>query len=311
MPSTSPRRADHVHETSTTTGATDWTLDGAAAGARTFLSALGSGAECYYSARHDTVAGEWEDGIGVVGAGTLTRAHVIDSSAGGGAKTVFSAGTKRIVIAPLADFSGRHPLAWPRQSAYEERFGREGATAPPAGLAWENQGAAIYSEDATRGRIVIPAQAPHAIRGLVRAEIGASWEYEFRAHIMGGNSGGFGAWMGIGVFESVSGKYQVLLIRPNNAEITVTRWASATTYNSDQGSTYTTVAARNPICARVVKSSATDYDFEVSADGEEWLTVLDAHDLSGWMTPDNIFVGGSASDSGRDAIVSIEVVRSV
>src|SRR6185295_6473183 len=84
-----------VNETSTTTGTGTLNLDGAVAGFRTFVSAFGTGNQCYYVIV-DGVA--WEVGFGVVTSGspnTLTRATVLDSSAGG-AKLTLGAGTKSV-----------------------------------------------------------------------------------------------------------------------------------------------------------------------------------------------------------------------
>lgn len=84
-----------VKETSVTAGTGTLNLDGAASGFRTFLSAFGSGASCYYTII-DGLA--WEIGIGVVTSGspnTLSRLIILDSSASGAALTL-SGGTKSV-----------------------------------------------------------------------------------------------------------------------------------------------------------------------------------------------------------------------
>lgn len=83
---------DRVFENSTTTGTGTFTLSGAVTGYQTFSSAIGNGNTTYYTIANNT---EWEVGIGTVGAGTLTRDTILESSNGGTAVN-FSAGTKNV-----------------------------------------------------------------------------------------------------------------------------------------------------------------------------------------------------------------------
>lgn len=83
---------DRVFENSTTTGTGTFTLSGAVTGYQTFSSAIGNGNTTYYTIANGT---EWEVGIGTVGAGTLTRDTILESSNGGTAVN-FSAGTKNV-----------------------------------------------------------------------------------------------------------------------------------------------------------------------------------------------------------------------
>lgn len=84
---------DRVQETSSTTGTGTLTLDGAVTGFQTFSTAIGNANTTYYTIQNDN---EWEVGVGTVGAGTLSRDTVLESSNGGslvnlssGAKLVF------------------------------------------------------------------------------------------------------------------------------------------------------------------------------------------------------------------------------
>jgi len=94
-----PALADRVKESTTTTGNGTLTLDGAATGFQSFTTAFGNGVSVYY-----VIAGgsEWEVGIGTTGAGTLSRDTVLQSS-NADAKVVFSAGTKDVFCAYVAD----------------------------------------------------------------------------------------------------------------------------------------------------------------------------------------------------------------
>jgi hypothetical protein len=83
---------DRVRETSTTTGTGTFTLAGALTGFQTFSSAIGNTNTTYYTI---TNGAEWETGIGTVGAGTLARTTVLESSNAGAAVT-FTAGTKDV-----------------------------------------------------------------------------------------------------------------------------------------------------------------------------------------------------------------------
>jgi len=84
--------ADRVRETSTTTGTGTLTLDGAVTGFRTFSSAIGNTNTCYYTI---TMNGDWEVGVGTVGAGTLARTTILKSSNSNNAVN-WGAGTKDV-----------------------------------------------------------------------------------------------------------------------------------------------------------------------------------------------------------------------
>ncbi len=85
---------DRVQETSVTTGTGTLTLGGAETGYQTFSSAIGNGNTTYYAIDGGA---EWEVGIGTVGAGTLTRDTILESSNGGTAVNL-SAGTKYVFV---------------------------------------------------------------------------------------------------------------------------------------------------------------------------------------------------------------------
>lgn len=92
---------DRVQETSVTTGTGTLTLAGAVTGFQTFSSAVGNGNTTYYAIDGGA---EWEVGIGTVGAGTLSRDTILESSNGGTAVN-FSAGTKNVFVTYPAEKS--------------------------------------------------------------------------------------------------------------------------------------------------------------------------------------------------------------
>jgi hypothetical protein len=86
---------DRVKETSTTTGTGTFTLDGAVSGFETFSSAIGNTNTTYYAIVNSN--GEFEVGLGTVGAGTLSRDTIISSS-NSDAAVVFTGGTKNVFV---------------------------------------------------------------------------------------------------------------------------------------------------------------------------------------------------------------------
>ena len=84
---------DRVKETSTTTGTGTFTLAGAVSGFETFSTAIGNTNTTYYSIVNSN--GEFEVGLGTVGAGTLSRDTIISSS-NSDAAVDFAAGTKNV-----------------------------------------------------------------------------------------------------------------------------------------------------------------------------------------------------------------------
>ena len=85
---------DRVRETSTTTGTGTFTLAGAQTGFETFSTAIGNTNTTYYAISNQA-NGEFEVGLGTVGAGTLARTTIISSSNSDSAVD-FSAGTKDV-----------------------------------------------------------------------------------------------------------------------------------------------------------------------------------------------------------------------
>jgi hypothetical protein len=90
---------DRVQETSTTTGTGTFTLAGALSGFETFSGSIGNTNTTFYTIVNGS---EWEIGIGTVGAGTLARTTVYQSS-NSDALVNFSAGTKNVFCTYPAD----------------------------------------------------------------------------------------------------------------------------------------------------------------------------------------------------------------
>jgi hypothetical protein len=114
---------DRVRENSTTTGTGTLTLTGAVSGFQTFSSAIGNTNTTWYAIVNNT---EWEVGIGTVGAGTLTRDVILESSNSNNVVNL-SAGTKDVFCTYPAD-----------QSVY---FNASNKVAITGGAIWENTNA--------------------------------------------------------------------------------------------------------------------------------------------------------------------------
>jgi hypothetical protein len=98
-----PRIANGVAESTTTTGTGSFALGGAMPQHRTFQEGLGSGSIAVYYTAQAMNSNEWEDGIGtfISGSNVVQRDLVLDSLTG--SKVNFSAGTKVIYLAQLAE----------------------------------------------------------------------------------------------------------------------------------------------------------------------------------------------------------------
>jgi len=94
--------ADRVQQTTITTGIGAITFSGTVLGFRSFAAGVGLGNQTYYTIT-DEITGDWELGLGTVGAGTFSRDTVVASS-NGNALVPFAVGTKKIFVSPQAAF---------------------------------------------------------------------------------------------------------------------------------------------------------------------------------------------------------------
>lgn len=91
---------DRVKESTATVGLGTFVLDGTSTGYQSF-AVIGNGNTTYYSA-FDSATGDWEVGVGLYNANTLTRDTVLASS-NGGSKVPFGAGAKDVFVAYPAE----------------------------------------------------------------------------------------------------------------------------------------------------------------------------------------------------------------
>lgn len=88
---------DRVLETSTTTGTGSMTLDGAPSGYQTFNDGVAVGNTTFY-AIFNTVAAEWELGLGTLSSSTVLARTTVYSSSNADAAVPFTAGTKNVFV---------------------------------------------------------------------------------------------------------------------------------------------------------------------------------------------------------------------
>ena len=96
------RMHDRIKETSTTTGAGDFTLAGAVSQFRTFASKLAVGEPVYYAIVGQTGT-EWEVGRGYLSSGTVLVRQQVFTSSNSDTPVTFSAGTKDVFSTIPAD----------------------------------------------------------------------------------------------------------------------------------------------------------------------------------------------------------------
>lgn len=109
---------DRVRESSTTSGTGTFTLTGAVLGFQTFSSAIGNGNTTYYAITESGTA-NFEVGLGTVGAGTLTRDTVLESS-NSGSLVNFGTAAKDVFCTYPAEESVYQDLT---NTAYAPQFG--------------------------------------------------------------------------------------------------------------------------------------------------------------------------------------------
>ena len=88
---------DRVLEISTTTGTSDIALGGPPSGYQSFNTGVGSGNTTYY-AIFNTVANEWELGLGTLSNSTTLQRTTIYSSSNNNSAVSFTAGTKNVFV---------------------------------------------------------------------------------------------------------------------------------------------------------------------------------------------------------------------
>jgi hypothetical protein len=93
--------SDRVKETTTSTGTSDFTLDGAVTGFQTFSAGVGNSNTTYYAV---SLGADWEVGLGTLSGDGLTLARTtVYQSSNSDTKVSFAAGSKEVFVTYAAD----------------------------------------------------------------------------------------------------------------------------------------------------------------------------------------------------------------
>jgi len=93
--------SDRVKETTTSTGTSDFTLDGAVTGFQTFSAGVGNSNTTYYAV---SLGADWEVGLGTLSSDGLTLARTtVYQSSNSDTKVSFAAGSKEVFVTYPAD----------------------------------------------------------------------------------------------------------------------------------------------------------------------------------------------------------------
>lgn len=183
------------------------------------------------------------------------------------------------------------PALWPGH-ADDEEFDRSGPVGSlPTGWAWVNQSTSTYVERFGVGAANMAAGGADEWRAIVRAiPAGSSFTATFKAPVVLRLSGSTMPSRGLVLRDSATGKLTAYH-QTQADETVVDHYTNPTTFSSRPGDIVSVSRAPNLPYMRVVKNSATSWDFAVSADGVSWLTTHTGINIGSHMAPDQIGAG--------------------
>lgn len=165
------------------------------------------------------------------------------------------------------------------------------AASLPTGWSWANQGTSTYAEAKGYGSVAFQAGGSDELRAIVRAvPAGAAWTATFHAPVALRVASGTVPSRALVLRDSASGKVTAFTQLTDQTTI-VDYYTNPTTWSSRPGAALTVFNAPLLEYVRVVKNSATSWDFAVSPDGTTWVTTHSAINVSTHMTPDQIGIG--------------------
>lgn len=175
-----------------------------------------------------------------------------------------------------------------------------GTSSLPSGWSWVNQGTATYTERGGAGVIAGPAAAGINWRGIVRnIPAGSAWTATVKRKAITQTANEHAH--GIVLREAATGKLLTFYWYEISTDTTVNgqrhylvTWTSVTGGSAVVvGPLYVRPVGQPPYM-RIVKNSATSFDFQVSYDGLAWTTIVAAHNPSA-ITYDQIGIMGYCS----------------
>ena len=301
---------DRVKETSTTTGTGTFTLAGAVTGFETFSTAIGNTNTTYYSIVNEN--GEFEVGLGTVGAGTLARTTIISSSNSDSAVN-FSAGTKDVFCtlpaskAVILDSSGNIVANNGSNLTNLNADNLASGTVPdarfPATLPAAN-GSALTDLNATnlasgtvpdaRFPATLPAANGSALTALNASNVASGTLSSDRLPTVPTTKGGTGL-TAIGTANQVlavnAGATALEFQTPEVGDITAVTAGSGLTGGGTTGDVTLNVGAGNLIDdtspIELANSTTTLPSVKVMSNGSQWY-VIESKDLSATVASDNL-----------------------
>lgn len=188
-------------------------------------------------------------------------------------------------------------------TSLDQEFARAGnPTSLPTGWSWVNQGTSTYVEQGGAG-IITPQSGAESLRLITRPLTGApsTWTAVAKFGLAWSNSNWHRA--AIVLRNASSGNFvQHGLVQSGGWH--TNRWASPTAFTAAIGEDVNTKFP-SPMYVKIVKNSATSYDFYVSTDGLSWYKWVSAHNPS--LTIDEI--GFLAGAPGADRAASFHWMR--
>lgn len=186
-------------------------------------------------------------------------------------------------------------------TSYDQEFSAVGSSLP-SGWSWFNQGSATYAEQLGAGIVTFPAGTGNNWRGVVR---GLPSESTWTAYgrISGTVVGATESYVGViltdgtKIIELALYSATGALYSGANGHTFMDRWTNATTYSA---AITNIIIHGTPRYWRVRRNSASSYDFAVSEDGVTWAAVQSAYDVSAFMTPTHIGMGGNIKTNRAD-----------
>lgn len=182
---------------------------------------------------------------------------------------------------------------------FNQEFSGSGSSLP-SGWSWLNQGSATYSEGSGVGTVALAAGSSGVNwRGIVTTPPSAStFTVVAKRLATFGGSGDRGS--GLILRDSVSDKCLTWYYYSTGAsnEQHVVTWTATLGGTPTIRSSNISAGSQHQFL-RIVKNSASSWDFARSTDGVSWTTQLSAFDVGAVFTPDQIgFVAYSASAAG-------------
>lgn len=180
-------------------------------------------------------------------------------------------------------------------SSYDYEF-EATSSSLPAGWSWVNQGTSTYSEALGVGALDLTLGAADEARHIVRGiNTGGSWT--LTAKLMAFSIGATGTTPSrhIVLRDSATSKEMRFSLLTDGTAV-VDYYTNVTTFSARRGATVTLLPSQilgALYYVKIVKNSASSWDWYVSVDGAGWMPMHTGINVSTDLTPDQFGVGGN------------------